>query len=153
MIAINFIIILIFLTFIFRTFCFDLFLLNLLAPLTNCFRFGLQDCWSMNKYILNLAIADLLYSTVNMPVLALQYLYHGWYRSKSLCLFFGSLLVVITYAEWMFLAIIALKKCVHLIKPRLGDLIFSGVTGSTILVLIWIYALLVVAFLHFKVKL
>ena len=88
-----------------------------------------------------------------MPVLALQYLYHGWYRSKSLCLFFGSLLVVITYAEWMFLAIIALKKCVHLIKPRLGDLIFSGVTGSIILVLIWIYALFVVGNLHFKVKL
>ena len=102
--------------------------------------------WTILKYILNLAIADLLYCTVNMPVLALQYLYHGWYRSKSLCLFFGSLLVVITYAEWMFLAIIALKKCVHLIKPRLGDLIFSGVTGSIILVLIWIYALLVVGF-------
>ena len=149
MIAINFIIILNF-SVTFVLFYFDLFLSNLL---TNCCRFGLQDCWSINKYILNLAIADFLYCTFNMPVLALQYLYHGWYRSKSLCLFFGSLLVVITYAEWMFLAIIALKKCVHLIKPRLGDLIFSGVTGSIILVLIWIYALLVVAFLHFKVKL
>ena len=106
----------------------------------------------MNKYILNLAIADLLYCTVNMPVLALQYLYHGWHRSKELCLFFGSFLVVITYAEWMFVAIIALKKCVHLIKPRLGDLIFSGVTGSMILVLIWIYPVLVVANLHFKVS-
>ena len=106
----------------------------------------------MNKYILNLAIADLLYCTVNLPVLALQYLYHGWYRNKELCLFFGSFLVVITYAEWMFVAIIALKKCVHLIKPRLGDLIFSGVTGSMILVLIWIYPVLVVANLHFKVS-
>ena len=106
----------------------------------------------MNKYILNLAIADFLYCTVNMPVLSLQYLSHGWFGSKKLCLFFGSFLFVITYAEWMFVAIIALKKCVHLIKPRLGDLIFSGVTGSMILVLIWIYPVLVVANLHFKVS-
>ena len=107
----------------------------------------------MNKYILNLAIADFLYCTVNMPVLVLQYLSHGWFRSKKLCLLVGSFLFVITYAEWMFVAIIALKKCVHLIKPKLGDLIFSGVTGSIMLTLIWIYALMVVAFLHFKVKL
>ena len=106
----------------------------------------------MNKYILNLAIADFLYCTVFMPVLALQYLLHGWFGSKMLCLLFGSFLVVITYAEWMFVAIIALKKCVHLIKPRLGDLIFSGVTGSMVLVLIWIYSVLVVANLHFKVS-
>ena len=120
--------------------------------LTKYCRFGLQNCWSMNKYILNLAIADFLYCTVNMPVLSLQYLSHGWFGSKKLCLFFGSFLFVITYAEWMFVAIIALKKCVHLIKPRLGDLIFSGVTGSMILVLIWIYSVLVVANLHFKVS-
>lgn len=112
----------------------------------------MQNCWSMNKYILNLAIADFLYCTVNMPVLALQYLSHGWFRSKNLCLFFGFFLFVITYAEWMFVAVIALKKCVHLLKPRLGDIIFSGVSGSMILVLIWIYAVLVVANLHFKVK-
>ena len=106
----------------------------------------------MNKYILNLAIADFFYCTIIMPGLAFQYLFHGWFGSKISCLFFGSFLLVITYAEWMFVAVIALKKCVHLIKPRMGDLIFSGVTGSMILVLIWIYAVLVVANLHFKVS-
>ena len=114
--------------------------------------FGLQHCWTTTSYILNLAIADLIFCTVNIPVQAFQYFSKGWFAGKSLCIFFGAFHQINYNAEWMSLAIIALNRCVCLVHPRLGEIFFSGKVGRLIIAFIWIYAIMINVFLYFKVR-
>ena len=41
-------------------------------------KFNLHRNWPLTIFILNLAIADFLYSSINLPLYALQYLNKGW---------------------------------------------------------------------------
>ena len=42
-------------------------------------KFNLHRNWPLTIFILNLAIADFLYSSINLPLYALQYLHEGWF--------------------------------------------------------------------------
>ena len=86
-----------------------------------------------------------------MPTQAYQLFSKGWFAGKNLCVFIGAFHNFIKNAEWMSIAVIAVMKCTCLVKPRIGNRIFSGITGKLILALIWIYAALVAIILHFKV--
>ena len=41
-------------------------------------KFNLHRNWPLTIFILNLAVADFLYSSINLPLYALQYLNKGW---------------------------------------------------------------------------
>ena len=45
-------------------------------------KFNLHQNWPLTIFILNLAVADLLYSSINLPLYALQYLKKGWFGGK-----------------------------------------------------------------------
>ena len=45
-------------------------------------KFNLHRNWPLTIFILNLAVADLLYSSINLPLYAQQYLKKGWFGGK-----------------------------------------------------------------------
>ena len=106
-------------------------------------RFGLQYCWSTIIYVIHLAFVDLLCCVINMSVNAYSNFSKGWYLGETLCILSAALRYILTYADWMIVALIAFSKCINLLKPRLGKLIFSGTSGHLIAVLLWFIAILV----------
>ena len=67
------------------------------------------------------------------------------------CKFFAAFRYIAFYADWMIVALIALSKCILLLKPRLGKMVFSGLSGHLIAVSIWFIAILVILLQHFWV--
>ena len=67
----------------------------------------------------------------------------GWYLGEKLCILSAAFRYILTYADWMIVALIAFSKCIHLLKPRLGKLVFSGPSGHLIAVSLWFIAILV----------
>ena len=86
-----------------------------------------------------------------MPVNAYYIFAKGWFASQGLCIFFAAFRYITIYAEWMIVSTIALNKCIHFVRPKLGHMIFSGVNGHFIVALIWTCAILAVVFVHFQV--
>ena len=111
-------------------------------------RFGLQYCWSTIIYVIHLAFADLLCCVINMSVNAYSNFSKGWYLGEKLCILSAAFRYILTYAEWMIVALIAFSKCIHLLKPRLGKLVFSGPSGHLIAVLLWLIAISVFLLEH-----
>ena len=79
-----------------------------------------------------------------MPLYALQTFYKGWFWGKKSCTVIAAFDYINSFAEWMSVAMIALSKCINLIKPKLGHKWFSGFRGILLIALIWIYANLIV---------
>ena len=75
----------------------------------------------------------------------------GWYLGEKLCILSAAFRYILTYAEWMIVALIAFSKCIHLLKPRLGKLVFSGPSGHLIAVSLWFIAILVCLLEYFWV--
>jgi len=67
----------------------------------------------------------------------------GWFLGEKSCKFFAAFRYIAFYADWMIVALIAFSKCINLLKPRLGKLIFSGTSGHLIAVSLWFIAILV----------
>ena len=87
-----------------------------------------------------------------MPLYALQTFYKGsfWGLGKQLCTVIGAFDYINSFAEWMSVAIVALTKCINLIKPKFGEKWFSGLRGILLIASIWIYANLIVIPIHFS---
>ncbi len=86
-----------------------------------------------------------------MPVQASQYFSKGWFAGEDLCVLFAAFHNIIKNVEWMSVAMIALKKCVHLVCPSAVKII-SGKIRKFIISLIWIYAISIAMYLQFKVR-
>ena len=114
-------------------------------------RFGLQYCWSTIIYVIHLAFADLLCCVINMPVNAYSIFSKGWFAGETLCIFSAAFRYIAIYVDWMIVALIAFSKCIHLFKPRLGKMVFSGLSGHLIAVSLWLIAISVFLLEHFWV--
>ena len=102
----------------------------------------MQKCWSTTIFVLNLAVADLLYCVVVIPLTALQFYEKGWKWGKYGCILSGIFKYGIMTAEWMSVALIALTKCINLIFPQIGKQFFSGWNGLVFLMFFWIFTFL-----------
>ena len=102
----------------------------------------MQKCWPTTIFVLNLAVADLLYCIVVIPLTALQFYEKGWKWGKYGCILSGIFKYGIMTAEWMSVALIALTKCINLIFPKIGKLFFSGWNGLVFLMFFWIFTFL-----------
>ena len=114
-------------------------------------RFGLQYCWSTIIYVVHLAFADLLCCVIIMLVKAYSIFSKGWFLGEKSCKFFAAFRYIAFYADWMIVALIALSKCILLLKPRLGKMVFSGLSGHLIAISLWFIAILVILLQHFWV--
>ena len=102
----------------------------------------MQKCWPTTIFVLNLAVADLLYCIVVIPLTALQFYEKGWKWGKYGCILSGIFKYSIMTAEWMSVALIALTKCINLIFPKIGKLFFSGWNCLAFLMFFWIFTFL-----------
>ena len=75
----------------------------------------------------------------------------GWFLGEKSCKFFAAFHYIAFYADWMIVALIALSKCILLLKPRLGKMVFSGLSGHLIAVSLWLIAISVFLLEHFWV--
>ena len=89
---------------------------------------------------MNLAFTDLLYSAICLPLRAMQFFYKGWFWGEPLCKIIGIFDYITAGTEFLSVAMVALSKCINLIKPKFGQKIFSGVSGKIIISMIWILA-------------
>ena len=64
-----------------------------------------------------------------MPVNAYSIFSKGWFAGEKLCIFAAAFRYIAIYVDWMIVALIAFSKCIHLFKPRLGKMVFSGLSG------------------------
>ena len=92
--------------------------------------------------MLNLAVADLLYCVVVVPLTAVQFYEKGWKWGRFGCVLSGIVKYGIMTAEWMSIALIALTKCINLFFPKIGMKLFSGRNGLVFIALFWIFTFL-----------
>ncbi|XP_037068749.1 protein trapped in endoderm-1-like [Pollicipes pollicipes] len=96
-------------------------------------------------FILNLAVADLLYCLVNLPLYYLQYSRPSLWRDPAhgfACPLAGVLRYTNAAADWMSLAGIAFNRCVCLLSIKWKGRIFGGWKSYVIIALIWLYGFL-----------
>ena len=108
----------------------------------------MENSWKTTIFVLNLAFADLLYCSICLPFRAVQYIYQGWFWGDEICTFIGVFDIVISSIEFMSISLIALTKAINLLKPKFGQMWFSGFTGKFILAANWILPSLYYFLLH-----
>ena len=65
--------------------------------------------------------------------------YKGWFWGKTFCIFIGAFKIINALAEVLSLGMIAVSKCIGLLKPELSRKLFSGLPGKLFIALIWIH--------------
>ena len=65
--------------------------------------------------------------------------YKGWFWGKTFCIFIGAFKIINALAEVLSLGMIAVSKCIGLLKPELARKLFSGLPGKLFIALIWIH--------------
>ncbi len=91
-------------------------------------------------FILCLALSDLLYCAFSLPFYAVTYLMQDWPLGQEMCYAFAALRHIVAYADWMFLAFIAVSRCAKLIWREKAHKYLSGRSGYAVVFLVWSYA-------------
>ena len=88
-------------------------------------------------FIINLAICDLLYCTIQLPVYAIQYLGQGPFLTEKLCVGCAILRNINVKAVYMFMGMMATSRCLSLAKITILEK-----CRKVIAVYIWIFIIL-----------
>ena len=123
----------------------------LFSSLLHC-RFNLHLHWTTTIFILNLAFADSLYCAINLPLYAMQYLKKRWIWGSDLCYITTAFRYINAFADWMSVAMIAVSRCISLVRPELAEKLFGGRNGKLIILAIWVYANLLILPIYTKVS-
>lgn len=110
------------------------------------FRYGFTNGWNPTTlFILNLALSDMLYCAVNLPLYSLQYLKRGWILGPELCYANAVFRYINAFSDWMSLAMIAVSRCVCLKKPRLIEATKTKTIVTLVIAAIWFYSILLIS--------
>ena len=99
----------------------------------------MQRGWTSTIFVLNLAVADLLYCTVDLTIFAMIHLGKKWIWGENCCFFVAAIVLTNTITEWGSLGMIAVSKCVGLLHSELAEKLFTGFSGKWFVAMIWIY--------------
>ena len=117
-------------------------------------RFGLDKNWKTTIFILNLAVPDFLYSFFSLPLYATQYIYGGWPWSHEACYTYTVGRIIVAFADWMFLGIIALSRCLVVTQPSMWEEICkTNLRVFGIIAASWLYAVVIIIPIFFDVSL
>ncbi len=104
-------------------------------------RFGLANIsGGTTTFLLNLALADLLYCVINLPLYATTYLSHGWPLGQPFCLISAAFRDASAYAEWMALATVAFSRYAGLVWKDWASKNLTGTRGFLLVIATWIWA-------------
>ena len=101
-------------------------------------RFNLHQTGSTMTFIINLAICDLLYCTIQLPVYAIQYLGQGPFLTEKLCVGCAILRNINVKAVYMFMGMMATSRCLSLAKITILEK-----CRKVIAVYVWIFIILI----------
>ena len=108
--------------------------------------------WPMTVFILNLAFADLLYCSINLPIYVVHQLQYEWKWNLPFCQFIANIRYSNAYADWMSLAMIALCLNFNITKPRKETILSSRRNRILILVFIRLYGFILLMPTNFGVR-
>lgn len=92
---------------------------------------------------MNLAFCDFLFCcNYLLQLISWLILDIGWYFGPTICIISAILRYIITCAEWMSVAIIAVIRCLVLTKIEIAEKYLSGYKKHAFIGLIWFYALI-----------
>ena len=57
--------------------------------------------WTTTIFIISLALADLLYCSIHLPLYAIQFFTHRWILGETLCFAFSAFRYINAFADWM----------------------------------------------------
>ena len=89
-------------------------------------------------FIINLAICDLMYCSIHLPIYAKQYLGQGPFLSETLCIGFAILRNINVRATYIFMGMMATSRCLSLAKITILEK-----CRKVIAVYIWIFIILI----------
>ncbi|XP_044000949.1 protein trapped in endoderm-1-like [Aphidius gifuensis] len=94
------------------------------------------------RFIINLAISDLILSAISLPILAGQFLFDDWLFNRPLCtvssvILFGNINVTL-----LSMTAIAITRYFMVLKPTVYPRYFTDKNVSTTMILIWIFSYL-----------
>ncbi len=105
-------------------------------------RFGFQrDGDTTTLYILNLAFVDFLFCLIAAPIFPLHYFSRGWPLGPTACALSAMVRWMLSFVDWLSLALIAFSRYVLLSKPGLGKVMFKGKASGAPIALVWSLAL------------
>ena len=116
------------------------------------FRFNFQINWSTTIFILNLALADLLYCAFNFSFFILLFVHKKWGWGASLCILDANIRYSNALAAWMSVAMVAASLCITIINPGKQTIISSRKNQILIIVCIRIYGFLLLVPTNLKVN-
>ena len=116
------------------------------------FRFNFQINWSTTIFILNLALADLLYCAFNFSFFILLFVHKKWDWGASLCILDANIRYSNALAAWMSVAMVAASLCITIINPGKQTIISSRKNQIFIIVCIRIYGFLLLIPTNLKVN-
>ena len=94
---------------------------------------------SSMTFIINLAVCDLAYCSIHLPIYAAQYLTRSPILNEPMCKFTVIFRNIITYADYMSIGMIALSRCINVTtKKKVIDKYSVLFTIG-----IWVYATLI----------
>ena len=107
-------------------------------------RFNLHKHSAVATFVINVALADVLYCIFPLPVLGITFLTDGWYFGHTLCFIAGFLAYLTIFASWLGIAFISISRCFIICFPEAFSTIFSyGFSQIMVFILTWFFSLVI----------
>ena len=111
-----------------------------LISIFSIFRFNLHNQCPINIFILNLALADLLFCLFYCPIAAWVLVFENGFLGPNICYATATFRYIVTFTSWMSIAMIAISRCIHVIYPCLSIRLFQRFRGSAMCLVLWIFS-------------
>jgi len=106
------------------------------------YRFKLEDNWKTSTvFILNLAAVDLVYCVVCLPSYIFAFNRTFWPFGHTWCQVTMALILVTAHANWFCLGLIALTRCLGLLRKNFWAQFCNWTNISLVFVAVWVWVI------------
>ncbi|KAF7996713.1 hypothetical protein HCN44_002359 [Aphidius gifuensis] len=92
-------------------------------------------------FIINLCVIDLIFSSINLPMMAVFYHYKFWIFGNVLCKIYPSLYSLNGGASWLTIMFVMINRYVLICKPEIYGNIYTSLNVKIMLAFVWIIPL------------
>ncbi|KAF7996719.1 hypothetical protein HCN44_002365 [Aphidius gifuensis] len=92
-------------------------------------------------FIINLCVIDLIFSSINLPMMTVFYHYKYWIFGQVLCKIYPILYTLNYSAGWLTISIVIINRYFLICKPEIYGNIYTSLNVKIMLALVWIIPL------------